>query len=115
MSILLEFHGDKLFNNFTFFNGKLEINNQKLKSKIQSGGDLVPPMVESVACFTDGTRIQICKPIGPDYVQREFYHGKDKIHCCASWRSNVYFLHTEPLLEFVLDLAVLESLHCGQN
>ena len=26
---------------------------------------------------------QICKPIGPDYVQREFYHGKDKIHCYA--------------------------------
>ena len=83
ISILLEFHGDKLFNNLNFFNGRLEIYNQKLKSKIQSGGDLVPTMVESVACITDGTRIQIYKPIGPDYVQREFYHGKDKIHCCA--------------------------------
>jgi len=66
------------------FADRLSTYNRKLKIKIQAGGNLVPPSVEHVSCFTDGTRIQVCKPIGPDYIQREFYHGKDRIHCHAS-------------------------------
>jgi hypothetical protein len=42
-----------------------------LKIKIQAGGNLVPLSVEHVSYFTDGTRMQVCKPIGPDYIQRE--------------------------------------------
>ena len=38
------------------------------KDKNKSRGNLVP-RVEHVSCFTDGTRIQIYNPIGPDYVQ----------------------------------------------
>ena len=44
-------------------------------------GNDMPLVVQNVSYFTDGTRIQRCRPMGPDYVQSEFYHGEDKMHC----------------------------------
>ena len=54
--ILLQHHGWKLYNNLEFFEPKLAAYNRKFMFKIQSGGDLVPPSVEHVSYFTDGTR-----------------------------------------------------------
>jgi len=79
----LEKYGRKLYDNLQYFRDRLELYNLKMKLKIQSMGHDVPLVVQNISCFTDGTRIQICRPNGPHYVQREFYHGKDKIHCFA--------------------------------
>ncbi len=55
--------------------------NQKLRSKILREGNVLPEAGHSTALFTDGTRFPICRPSGPDFVQREFYYGKDSMHC----------------------------------
>jgi len=69
--------------------------NSKLKAKIESIGEVVPESSQWTALFTDGTRIQICKPDGIYFVQREFYHGKDKIRCMAFQDFNSRFTNYE--------------------
>ena len=76
-------HGRKLYDNLDYFANRFHLYNSKLKAKIESIGEVVPESAQWTALFTDGTRIQICKPNGRYFVQREFYHGKDKIHCMA--------------------------------
>jgi hypothetical protein len=60
--------------------------NEKIRARIQQDGNVVPDEVQLVSMFTDGTRFQICKPEGPDFVQREFYYGKDSVHCLGGFK-----------------------------
>ena len=62
VAILLVHHGSKLYDNLEYFADRLSTYNRKLEIKIQAGGNLVPSSAEHVSCFTDGTRIQVCKP-----------------------------------------------------
>lgn len=80
---LVSQHGRKLYDNIEFFVNRFELYNTKLKAKIELNGDAIPPSANMTAMFTDGTRFPICKPEGRYYVQREYYYGKDKIHCMA--------------------------------
>jgi hypothetical protein len=83
VSTLVSLHGNKLYDNIAFFVERFPLYNAKLKSKIASGGDIIPISADLTAMFTDGTRIEICRPDGRNFVQREFYYGKDKVHCLA--------------------------------
>jgi hypothetical protein len=76
-------HARRLFDNLDFFKERFPYYNQKLVDKLFQRGDMPPDFAGDIALFTDGTRIQICQPDGRHYVEREFYHGKDKIHCLA--------------------------------
>jgi len=80
---LCEHHSHRLYNNLNFFRGRFPLYNSKLKAKIVMENQYIPASVESTALFTDGTRLEICRPMGPYHIQREYYHGKDKIHCLA--------------------------------
>jgi hypothetical protein len=55
--------------------------NQKFRAKVIATGDLVPQSSEWTALFTDGTRFPVCRPDGPNFLQKEFFYGKDSKHC----------------------------------
>lgn len=81
LSELIARHSFRLTSNLDFFTPKLKMYNTKLREKILSRNEEIPFVAMDTSCFLDGTRIQICKPSGPRFLEREMYSKKDEYHC----------------------------------